>query len=135
MTVWDQFTLEVLRLLRITLAILAVTRGMSGLMLQNVLKNPIASLDIIGITGGASLSAVVFIAFFSHLTYRFTSTIRSIRWRSCNDDTISVSNERTDMPDNTHNHRYFDAKRCLLRLSKDYSLQRSNYLLPKLIHG
>ncbi|HDH5070580.1 TPA: staphyloferrin B ABC transporter permease subunit SirC, partial [Staphylococcus aureus] len=35
---------------------------------QNVLKNPIASPDIIGITGGASLSAVVFIAFFSHLT-------------------------------------------------------------------
>ncbi len=65
----DQFTLEVLRLPRITLAILAgAALGMSGLMLQNVLKNPIASPDIIGITGGASLSAVVFIAFFSHLT-------------------------------------------------------------------
>ena len=65
----DQFTLEVLRLPRITLAILAGgALGMSGLMLQNVLKNPIASPDIIGITGGASLSAVVFIAFFSHLT-------------------------------------------------------------------
>ena len=60
----DQFTLEVLRLPRITLAILAgAALGMSGLMLQNVLKNPIASPDIIGITGGASLSAVVFIAF------------------------------------------------------------------------
>ncbi len=34
----DQFTLEVLRLPRITLAILAGAAGMSGLMLQNVLK-------------------------------------------------------------------------------------------------
>ncbi len=35
----DQFTLEVLRLTRITLAILAgAALGMSGLMLQNVLK-------------------------------------------------------------------------------------------------
>lgn len=35
----DQFTLEVLRLPRITLAILAgAALGMSGLMLQNVLK-------------------------------------------------------------------------------------------------
>ncbi|WP_422404712.1 FecCD family ABC transporter permease [Mammaliicoccus sp. JADD-157] len=65
----DQFTLEVLRIPRITLAILAGgALGMSGLMLQNVLKNPIASPDIMGITGGASLSAVFFIAFLSHLT-------------------------------------------------------------------
>lgn len=63
-----QFTLEVLRLPRITLAILAGTAlGLSGLLLQNVLKNPIASPDIIGVTGGASLSAVLFITWFSHL--------------------------------------------------------------------
>ncbi|PCF44384.1 FecCD family ABC transporter permease [Staphylococcus delphini] len=64
-----QFTLEVLRLPRITLAILAGTAlGLSGLLLQNVLKNPIASPDIIGVTGGASLSAVLFITWFSHLS-------------------------------------------------------------------
>lgn len=64
-----QFTLEVLRLPRITLAILAGTAlGISGLLLQNVLKNPIASPDIIGVTGGASLSAVLFITWFSHLS-------------------------------------------------------------------
>ncbi len=65
----NQFTLEVLRLPRITLAILAGTAfGISGLLLQNVLKNPIASPDIIGVTGGASLSAVFFITFFSSLS-------------------------------------------------------------------
>lgn len=64
-----QFTLEVLRLPRITLALLAGTvLGLSGLLLQNVLKNPIASPDIIGVTGGASLSAVLFITWFSHLS-------------------------------------------------------------------
>lgn len=64
-----QFTLEVLRLPRITLALLAGTAlGLSGLLLQNVLKNPIASPDIIGVTGGASLSAVLFITWFSHLS-------------------------------------------------------------------
>ncbi len=65
----NQFTLEVLRLPRIILAILAGTAfGISGLLLQNVLKNPIASPDIIGVTGGASLSAVFFITFFSSLS-------------------------------------------------------------------
>lgn len=64
-----QFTLDVLRLPRITLALLAGTvLGLSGLLLQNVLKNPIASPDIIGVTGGASLSAVLFITWFSHLS-------------------------------------------------------------------
>lgn len=39
----DQFTIEVLRLPRIILAILAgMALGISGLILQNVLKNPIA---------------------------------------------------------------------------------------------
>lgn len=65
----DQFTIEVLRLPRIILAILAgMALGISGLILQNVLKNPIASPDIIGITGGASLGAVIFINFFNQIS-------------------------------------------------------------------
>ncbi|ARJ51175.1 FecCD family ABC transporter permease [Staphylococcus lutrae] len=64
-----QFTIEVLRLPRVTLALLAgATIGISGFLLQNVLKNPIASPDLIGVTGGASLGAVIFIAMFSHLS-------------------------------------------------------------------
>ena len=65
----DQFTLEVLRLPRITLAIVAgAALGASGLILQNILKNPIASPDIIGVTGGATFGAVTFIAFISSLS-------------------------------------------------------------------
>lgn len=64
-----QFTLEVLRLPRITLAIVAgAALGASGLILQNILKNPIASPDIIGVTGGATFGAVTFIAFISSLS-------------------------------------------------------------------
>ena len=68
----DQFTLEVLRLPRITLAIVAgAALGASGLILQNVLKNPIASPDIIGVTGGATFGAVTFIAFISSLSIQW----------------------------------------------------------------
>ena len=68
----DQFTLEVLRLPRITLAIVAGgALGASGLILQNILKNPIASPDIIGVTGGATFGAVTFIAFISSLSIQW----------------------------------------------------------------
>lgn len=64
----DQFTLEVLRLPRIVLGLGAgIAFGISGLLLQNVLKNPIASPDVIGVTGGASLSAVLVITLFNGL--------------------------------------------------------------------
>ncbi|MCO4329730.1 iron ABC transporter permease [Staphylococcus hyicus] len=65
----NQFTLEVLRLPRITLALLTgMAFGISGLLLQNVLKNPIASPDIIGVTGGASLCAVSVITLFNSIS-------------------------------------------------------------------
>lgn len=65
----DQFTIEVLRLPRIVLAIVAgAALGVSGLILQNVLKNPIASPDIIGVTGGATFGAVTFIAFLGDIS-------------------------------------------------------------------
>lgn len=68
----DQFTIEVLRLPRILLAIVAgASLGVSGLLLQNVLKNPIASPDIIGVTGGATFGAVAFIAFVSGISIHF----------------------------------------------------------------
>ncbi|QIN25576.1 iron chelate uptake ABC transporter family permease subunit [Staphylococcus chromogenes] len=68
----DQFTIEVLRLPRLVLALVAgAALGISGLLLQNVLKNPIASPDIIGVTGGATLGAVLFIAFVSGISIHF----------------------------------------------------------------
>lgn len=60
------FTIEVLRLPRISLAFLAgMALAVSGLILQGIVRNPLASPDIIGITGGGSVAAVLFLTFFS----------------------------------------------------------------------
>lgn len=60
----DEFTfvIETLRLPRVLLAILVGSAlGVSGLILQSIVRNPLASPDIIGITSGASFGAVLFI--------------------------------------------------------------------------
>ncbi|MDX5378316.1 MAG: iron ABC transporter permease [Halomonas sp.] len=52
-----------IRLPRIVLAILVgACLGVAGLLLQGLVRNPLASPDVIGITGGASLAAVCFLA-------------------------------------------------------------------------
>ncbi|KAA0011441.1 iron ABC transporter permease [Billgrantia pellis] len=52
-----------IRLPRIMLAILVgACLGVAGLLLQGLVRNPLASPDVIGITGGASLAAVAFLA-------------------------------------------------------------------------
>lgn len=58
------FIVETLRLPRVLLAILVGSSlGVAGLILQSMVRNPLASPDIIGITSGASLGAVSFITF------------------------------------------------------------------------
>lgn len=53
------------RLPRILLAILAgAGLGVSGAILQGVIRNPLASPDVIGITKGAGLTAVITMLFF-----------------------------------------------------------------------
>ncbi|MFS0867636.1 FecCD family ABC transporter permease [Microbacterium sp. 179-B 1A2 NHS] len=60
------FTVGELRLPRSSLAVLAgIAFGMAGVTFQTMLRNPLASPDIIGITAGASAAAVVGIVFFS----------------------------------------------------------------------
>ncbi|UVI31027.1 FecCD family ABC transporter permease [Paenibacillus spongiae] len=67
------FILETLRLPRMLLSLLVgAALGISGLILQGIIRNPLASPDIIGITGGASAAAVVFITYFAGAV--------SIRW-------------------------------------------------------
>ncbi|RKL67340.1 iron ABC transporter permease [Salipaludibacillus neizhouensis] len=39
--------------------------GLSGLILQGVIRNPLAAPDIIGVTGGSSVAAVAFITYLS----------------------------------------------------------------------
>lgn len=57
------FVVETLRLPRALLALfVGVALGISGLILQSIIRNPLASPDIIGITSGASFGAVLFIS-------------------------------------------------------------------------
>ncbi|TFD59010.1 iron ABC transporter permease [Cryobacterium suzukii] len=55
----ENFIVLSLRLPRLTLALLVgVAFALSGALFQTVLRNPLASPDIIGVTGGASAAAV-----------------------------------------------------------------------------
>ncbi|QAV71608.1 iron ABC transporter permease [Salinibacterium sp. UTAS2018] len=61
----DQFIVFKLRLPRVLLAILvAVGFGLAGALFQTLLRNPLASPDIIGISGGASVAAVLSLLVF-----------------------------------------------------------------------
>lgn len=60
------FTVGELRLPRTVLAALAgLAFGLAGVTFQTMLRNPLASPDIIGISDGASAAAVIAIVFFS----------------------------------------------------------------------
>lgn len=55
----ENFIVLRLRLPRLTLAILSgIAFAVSGALFQSILRNPLASPDIIGVTGGASAAAV-----------------------------------------------------------------------------
>jgi iron complex transport system permease protein len=55
-----------LRMPRVLLAMLAgMMLALSGVILQGVVRNPLASPDIIGINSGASMMAVMFLAWFN----------------------------------------------------------------------
>ncbi|WNC17525.1 iron ABC transporter permease [Brevibacillus brevis] len=65
--------IHTLRLPRILLALLVgAALAVSGLLLQGMIRNPLASPDIVGITGGATIAAVAFITYLA-------GTV-SIRW-------------------------------------------------------
>ena len=62
----SQFVIGTLRLPRILMAaMVGAALASSGLVLQSMIGNPLASPDIIGITGGASAAAVCFLSFFA----------------------------------------------------------------------
>lgn len=68
----DSMIIFSLRLPRVVIAILVGSAlAVSGALLQGIVRNPLTSPDIIGITGGASLGAVVFILYFSHVSIRY----------------------------------------------------------------
>lgn len=56
--------LGILRLPRLVVALLAgAALGVSGAILQGIVRNPLASPDMIGISGGAAFAAVTFITY------------------------------------------------------------------------
>ncbi|MFB5674039.1 FecCD family ABC transporter permease [Paenibacillus terreus] len=60
------YIIDTLRLPRMMLAMLVgAALGVSGLILQGMIRNPLGSPDIIGVTGGASVAAVIFITYFA----------------------------------------------------------------------
>ncbi|PYE47241.1 iron ABC transporter permease [Paenibacillus barcinonensis] len=57
------FVVLTLRLPRVLLSLLVgAALGMSGALLQGIIRNPLASPDVIGITGGAAVAAVGFVS-------------------------------------------------------------------------
>lgn len=60
------FIIDVLRMPRVILSLLVgIALGVAGFLLQSVVRNPLASPDIIGITGGAKVAAVACLTFFT----------------------------------------------------------------------
>lgn len=64
--------IHTLRLPRIIAAFLVgASLAAAGAILQGVIRNPLASPDIIGITSGASVAAVAFITYFSEVSIKW----------------------------------------------------------------
>ena len=64
------------RMPRILIAILVgIALAVAGCILQGLVRNPLASPDIIGITGGASVAVVLFLALFSDKNNALTVSI------------------------------------------------------------
>lgn len=61
----QSLVVETLRLPRVIMGLMVgAGLGCSGLILQSVIRNPLASPDVVGITSGASAAAVCFLSFF-----------------------------------------------------------------------
>lgn len=68
----DSRIIKTLRMPRVLIAVMVgAALAVSGALLQGIVRNPLTSPDIIGITGGASLGTVIFILYFSHVSIRF----------------------------------------------------------------
>ncbi|MEW9502522.1 FecCD family ABC transporter permease [Jeotgalibacillus marinus] len=74
---YEQLIVHSFRMPRILIAILVgMSLAASGAILQAVVRNPLASPDIIGITGGASVAVVLFLAIFSDENNALTVSIQ-----------------------------------------------------------
>ncbi|UII55466.1 iron ABC transporter permease [Cytobacillus spongiae] len=77
-TKMEQLVVQQFRLPRIIVALMVgIALAVSGAILQGMIRNPLASPDILGITGGAAVAVVSFLAFFSDEN---NALIVSIKW-------------------------------------------------------
>jgi iron complex transport system permease protein len=73
----EQLVVKSFRLPRIIIALLAgMSLAIAGALLQGMVRNPLASPDIIGITGGAGAAVVGFLAIFSDENNALTVSIQ-----------------------------------------------------------
>lgn len=76
-TEMEQLVVTSFRLPRIIIALLVgISLAVAGGILQGMIRNPLASPDILGITGGATVAAVGFLAFFSNSSNALTVSIK-----------------------------------------------------------
>ncbi len=72
----ERLVIQSFRLPRIIVALMVgISLAVAGGILQGMIRNPLASPDIIGITGGASVAVVGFLAFFSDESNALTVSI------------------------------------------------------------
>jgi len=72
----EQLVVQSFRLPRIIIALLVgMGLAVSGAILQGMIRNPLASPDILGITGGATVAVVGFLAVFSDKNQALTVSI------------------------------------------------------------
>lgn len=68
----NSFVISTLRLPRLLVAFfVGAALSVAGAILQSLIRNPLASPDIIGITGGAKVAAVLYLTFFAAADRRF----------------------------------------------------------------
>nr|WP_304216032.1 iron ABC transporter permease [Fredinandcohnia onubensis] len=73
----EQLVVTSFRLPRIIIAFLVgMALAAAGSILQGIIRNPLASPDILGITGGASVAVVAFLATFSNSSNALTVSIK-----------------------------------------------------------
>lgn len=73
----DKLVVFSFRLPRIIVALLVgISLAVSGGILQGMIRNPLASPDILGITGGAAVAVVSFLAMFSDSNHALTVSIK-----------------------------------------------------------
>ncbi|MFT4412907.1 FecCD family ABC transporter permease [Fredinandcohnia humi] len=73
----EQLVVTSFRLPRIIIALLVgMALAVAGSILQGIIRNPLASPDILGITGGASVAVVAFLMIFSNASNALTVSIK-----------------------------------------------------------